>query len=130
MGQVVVYWVCHVVRSKVLFKTILVDFLIFESFNHNVETALGLICIEANLEGAVTGTATSNLKLIVKHKVQNLFKETKAWVENDVWKFRAPKYPLLHVLQFDVLETKDLLGVVVGYRSPLHPADFHLHNIL
>jgi len=130
MSQVVVDRVCHVVWFKVLFKAVLVDFLIFEGFHHYVKTALRLICIETYLESAVTGTATSNLKLIVKHKVQNLFEKTKTWVKNYVWKLWAPKNPFFHVVQFDIFETKDLLGVVVGYRSPLHSPYLHLHNVL
>jgi len=77
MGQVVVDWVSHVVWSKVLFEAVLVDSLIFKGFYHYVETALGLIGVETYLEGSVTGTITSNLKLIVEHKVQNFFEKTK-----------------------------------------------------
>jgi len=69
VGQVVVDWVSHVVWSKVLFEAVLVDPLVFKGFYHHIETALGLIGVETYFEGSVSGTTTSNLKLVFKHKV-------------------------------------------------------------
>jgi len=76
MRQVVIDWVSHIVWSKVLFKAFLVDSLIFKGFYHYVQTSLGLISVKTYPEGSVTGTITSNLKLVVEHEVQNFFHKT------------------------------------------------------
>ena len=53
VSQVVVDRVSHVVWSKEIFETVLVDDLIFEYFHEYIQTPMILVCKETNLEHPV-----------------------------------------------------------------------------
>lgn len=61
--------------------------------------------------------------------VKNFLKQSERFVEYHITKLWASKHSIFHLFQFDVLETKDFLGVVVCNSRTLHPSDFHLHDV-
>lgn len=129
--EIIVDGVSHVVRSEEIFETVLVDDFVLENFNEDVKTSLLLICVESDLKNTIHPTLVVLIILLVgQNEVEDLLNHAQTWVENDVAELWTTEYTFFHVFEWNVLEAKYFLGVVVRDGGALHPTDFHLHDVL
>lgn len=98
--KIVVNWVFHVVRFKVIFKSFLVDLVIFKHLTHYVQTSLTFICIQTNFKHpiAICLTAFTLVKLILQNKVKNFLDQTQTWVKNYVTEFFTTENSFFHLI--------------------------------
>lgn len=131
VAEVVVNGVLHVVGFEVLLETLLVDLVVFKDFHHDVETPRLLIGVKSKFEHSTTLflVASDLIVLVSQDKVKNFLNQTETRVENTVAELGAAEHASLHLLQLNVLESENLLGIVVSDRSTLHLSNFHLHDV-
>lgn len=140
--EIKIYGVFHVIGPELVSVACLIQHIILENLHHDVKDSCIFICVESNSELLARAALSTALVscgsllclflhvLIFKDMIEDALKQSKRLVENDIAELRASENTIFHLFQFDILEAKDFLCVVICNCCTLHSSNLHLHYVL